>query len=202
MRARQKLDRLHHACDLTLRVAGAARDPIVRVHPWFYDLSSEGDPVLMDVKVLSGCSPVRHALIARGEFPEQDLRIWQQVALERIRLNDASGPPTLENAPEVDSVTRDKVMSHLAEALTEASGAPIEQHATAFGTILVATLGEPHHLAFAIEGSWPMNILEVHRMNRNAGTTDSIDTRDGLIASDIASIVGIFHAAKSAREKA
>jgi hypothetical protein len=187
--------------EIIVTTEGAARDPIVRVHPWFYDLSAEGDPVLMDVKVLSGCSPIRHALITRSEFPEQALRIWEQVPLERVRLTNASGPPVLENAPEIDPVTRDKVMSHLADALAQESGAPVEQHATAFGTILVTTLGEPHHLAFAIEGGWPLSVLEVHRMNRNMGTTDSIDTPDGLIASDIAGIVGIFHAAKSGRER-
>ena len=90
-------------------------------------------------------------------------------------------------------------MGHLAEALKQASGAPIEQHATAFGHILVAKLEEPHHLAFAIDRKWPMSVLEVHRLDRNAGTAEPITTRDGLVVPDVAGLVEVFRAAKAGK---
>jgi len=132
--------------------------------------------------------------------PEQALRIWEQVPLERVRLNDASGPAVLENAPEIDPVTRDKVMSHLADAFAQASGAPVEQHATAFGAILVVTLGDPqspclrHRKRLADERAGGASHGPQHGhdlFHRNARR---------LIASDIAGMLGIFHAAKSGRE--
>lgn len=59
---------------------GSQQEPIVRLHPWFYDLSVEGDPTAMVVKVLAGCSPIRQALIARGDLAEQTPRLGDRAA--------------------------------------------------------------------------------------------------------------------------
>lgn len=176
---------------------GSYHKSIIRVHPWFYDLSVEGEPAALRVKVLCGCSPIRQALIVQGKFPEQSLRAWEDVPLERVRLGDQSDPPSLETLSDLDATTRERTLSHLVEALRQVSGGPIEQHTTAFGHIVVARIEEPHHLAFAIDGKWPMSVLEIHRLDRNAGTTTPISTRDGLIAVDIAGIVEVFRAAKA-----
>ena len=66
--------------EIIVTTEGSQHEPIVRLHPWFYDLSVEGDPTAMAVKVLPGCSPVRQALITRGELPEQILRAWEDRA--------------------------------------------------------------------------------------------------------------------------
>ena len=57
--------------EIIVTTEGLQHRPIVRLHPWFYDLSVEGDPAPMATKVLPGCSPIRQALIARGNLPEQ-----------------------------------------------------------------------------------------------------------------------------------
>lgn len=183
--------------EIIVTTEGSQRLPVVRAHPWFYDLSVEADPTVLRVRVLPGCSPIRQALIARGEFPEQSLRAWEEVPLERVRIGDDHDPPSLEKRSDADATTRERTLAHLAEALKQASGSPIEQHATAFGHILVASLEEPCHLAFAIDGKWPMNVLEVHRLDRDAGSTEPISTRDGLMAPDIAGIVEVFRTAKA-----
>jgi hypothetical protein len=183
--------------EIIVTTEGSQHEPIVRVHPWFYDLSVEGEPTALHMNVLPGCSPIRQALIAQGKFPEQSLRAWEVVPLQRVRLSDHSGPPPLEKQADVDATTRERTLTHLAEALKQASGDPIEQHATAFGYILVAKIEEPHHLAFAIDGKWPMSVLEVHRLDRNAGTATPISTRDGLTAPDVAGIVDVFRTAKA-----
>lgn len=183
--------------EIIVTTEGSQHEPIVRVHPWFYDLSVDGDPTAMTVKVLAGCSPIRQALIARGDLPEQTLRAWETAPLDRVRIGGEARPPVLEKAPEVDATTRDRTLAHLAEALTQASGEPIEQHTTAFGHIFVAKLTRHHHLAFAIEGKWPMTVLEVHQLNRNDGTTEVISAPDGLTAPDAAGVVAAFRAAKA-----
>jgi len=184
--------------EIIVTTEGSHYRPIVRVHPWFYDLSVEDEPTTLRVKVLPGCSPIRQALVASGKFPEQSLRAWEGVPLQRVRLSDCGDPPSLEEEQaDVDATTRERTLSHLADALKQASGGPIEQHATAFGHILVARIEEPNHVAFAIDGKWPMSVLEVHRLDRNAGTTTPISTRDGLMAPDVAGIVEVFRAAKS-----
>jgi hypothetical protein len=183
--------------EIIVTTEGSQSEPVVRIHPWFYDLSGEADPSALSVRVLPGCSPIRQALIRRGEFPEQALRIWEDVPLDRVRIGDDRNSPSLEKQSDVDVTTRERTLLHLAEALKQASGSPIEQHTTAFGHILVANLEGPRHLAFAIDGSWPMNVLEVHLLDRETGTTDPIAAGEGIVAADIGGLVGIFRAAKA-----
>ena len=183
--------------EIIVTTEGSQHQPIVRLHPWFYDLSVEGDPTAMAVKVIPGCSPIRQALIARGSLPEQSLRAWETVPLDRVRISGDVDPPVLEKGPEVDATTRQRTLAHLAEALAQASGEPIEQHTTPFGHIVVAKLEGHNYLAFAIEGQWPMNVLEVHRLNRDDGTTEVVSASDGLIAPDVAAIVAAFRAEKT-----
>jgi hypothetical protein len=184
--------------EIIVTTEGSRREPVIRVNPWFYDLSREDEPSAMSVNVLHGCSPIREALIARRDFPEQSLRAWEEVPLDRIRISDALRPPAREKQPTVDATTRDKTLNYLVSALKDASDAPVEQHATAFGQVLVVKLREPHHLAFAIDGKWPMSVLEVHRLDRESGTTEAISARKGLVAADVAGLVEVFRVAKAA----
>jgi hypothetical protein len=100
----------------------------------------------------------------------------------------------------VDLVTRDKTLSQLADALKQASGSPVEQHSTGFGSVLVAKLHRTNYLGFALSAAWPMNVLEVHRLNRTDGSAASIDAPAGLVAADIQGIVDVFRTAQ-AKEK-
>jgi hypothetical protein len=183
--------------EVIVTTEGSHDAPTVRIHPWSYDLAGESEPAAMSVRVLAGCSPIRQALIARGALPEQTLHLWENVPLQRIRIGDAVHPPTLDRATDVDAMTREKTLAHLTEALQAASGAPIEQHATAFGHILVATLKEPRHLAFAIDKNWPMSVLEIHRLDRTTGSAEPISARAGMNVLDIEHIVEAFRTAKA-----
>lgn len=185
--------------EIIVTTEGSKQAPSVRIHAWHYDLPGEGEPTPMSVRVLSGCSPVRQALIARRALPEQSLPMWGSMPLDRIRLGDAAHPPALARPTDVDAMTREKTLAQLTEALTVASGAPIEQHATAFGHIVVATLKEPHHLAFAIDRNWPMNVLEVHRLDRTTGNAEPISAREGMTILDIEHIVETFRAAQTGK---
>lgn len=183
--------------EIIVTTEGSRQAPTVRIHPWLYDLGSEEEPSAMSVTVHAGCSPVREALSARGVFPEQSLKEWQSFPLNRVRIGDAAEPPALGENPAVDLATRDRALSHLTQALERESGYPVEQHSTAFGKILVAQLKEPHHLAFAIEQKWPMNVLEVHCLDRTRGDAKQIDTPTGLTVPDINGIVQVYRAAKA-----
>lgn len=172
-------------------------DPTVRIHPWLYDLAGEANhPFVLDVKVLPGISPVREALIARRVLPEQTLAAWEGMPLQRIRIGAGATPPTLEPTRDVDGATREQVLRHLAEALQEISGGPVEQHVTGFGCVLVAPLDGPLHLAFALGSAWPMGILEVHRLNRDTGTSEPVDQTSGLTAIDVPRVLEIYRAAR------
>ena len=183
--------------EIIVTTEGAESEPTVCIHPWFYDLASEGNPVAMNVKVLAGCSPIRQALLTRGALPEQELSAWERVPLTRLRIGHDTHPPAVEQAPDVDATTRDRTLAHLAKALTEASGGPIEQHKTAFGEIVVAKLMREQHLAFAIEAKWPMSVLEIHHINRTSGTTEPLSVPAGLLAFDITGMVNAYSANKS-----
>lgn len=175
-------------------------DPTVRIHPWTYDLASDANnPFPLQVKVLPGISPVREALLARRVLAEQSLAAWEGVSLQRIRIGADAGPPTLEPMRDIDGETRQKVLLHLAEALQEVSSAPVEQHFTGFGCILVVQLDGPNHLAFALATAWPMDLLEVHCLNRDTGTTEPLDHSSGIVAIDVPRVVEIYRAARRAR---
>lgn len=173
-------------------------DPTVRIHPWIYDLAGDANnPFPLQVKVLPGISPVRETLLTRGVLPEQSLAAWEGVSLQRIRIGSDAGPPVLEPARDIDNETRQKALLHLATGLQEASGAPVEQHVTGFGCILVVQLHGSHHLAFALASAWPMSVLEVHRLNRESGTTEPLDQPAGLAAIDVPRVIDLYRAAQN-----
>jgi hypothetical protein len=179
---------------------GTRGEPFVRIHPWLYDLSARNDgPLPLRLKVLPGMSPIRQALISRKSLPEQDLAAWDKVPLRRIRVGSEVAPPALEALSEVDPLTREKTLTHLAEALQGESGDEVEQHITGFGSILVARLKGAEYLAFALSAAWPMTVLDIHRMNRTSGTTEPQKKPTNLAATDVEGIVKAFKAAKASK---
>lgn len=171
--------------------------PTIRIHPWLYDLSGKiNDPLPLRVKVLPGLSPIRQALIAQQARPEQDFQGWKKIPLHRIRIGTATAPPTLEAAFDVDTITREKTLSQFVAALQQASGHVVEHHPTGFGSVIVAEIKKPHHLAFALGAAWPMPVLEIDRLNRDHGSSDPIQTPEGLSALDVARLIEIFNCEK------
>ena len=182
--------------EIIVTLEDARNEPRIRIHPWLYDFSTdETQPFRSQIKVLPGVSPVREALLATGALQEQELFAWNRIALQRVRLSADDTPPRLEPKQDVDTTTRETMLSHLTEALQEASGSPVEFHSTGFGCVLVAKLHEPHYLALALGTAWPMAILEVHRLNRETGTTDVIAVPSGLVALDIPRVLDVFKSA-------
>ena len=78
------------------------------------------------------------------------------------------------------------------EALANESGTAVEHHTTGFGTILVAKLVEPFYLAFALASAWPMPVLEVHRMDRSNGLTETVESPAALTALDVPGVIAVF----------
>jgi transcriptional regulator with XRE-family HTH domain len=184
--------------EIIVTLDGSQSEPLIRIHPWIYDLSGTDDaPLPTRVKVLPGVSPVRQALVTRRALPEQELRGWEKISLHRIRIGADTAPPSGEPALDVDSGTRERVLAHVAEALARESGVPIEHHTTGFGSILVAKIAEPQYFALALGSVWPMPILEVHLLNRSNGSTTPVESEAGLNALDISGIIAAFRRASA-----
>ncbi len=183
---------------------GKHDDPTIRIHPWIYNLSSrDREPLPLHVKVLPGLSPVRQALVARRVLPEQEFLAWEKLPLHRIRIGSSAAPPTLEPRVEADITTRERTLAHIAEALQAASGTSVENHSTGFGSVLVAKLKGPYYLAFALGAAWPMAVLEVHRLNRDDGSTEPImASPTDLVALNVQGIVEVFRSARASEERA
>ena len=175
-------------------------EPLVRIHPWLYDLSARTGPQPLRLKVLPGMSPIRQALITRRVLPEQNFSAWEKVPTQRIRIGAEVSPAALETASDVDSATREKILSQLADALQKESGDEVEHHVTGFGSILVAHLRDAEHLAVAIAAAWPMAVLDIHLMNRTSGTTEPLKKHVNLVAADIAGIVKVYQSARANKE--
>jgi transcriptional regulator with XRE-family HTH domain len=173
-------------------------DSTLRVHPWFYDLStSEAGPYPMHLKVLPGISPVRESLLKQKLLPEQELFSWEKTGLSRIRIGADAAQPVLEPARDVDAATMENVLKHLSRALQAESQGNIERHHTSFGSVLAAKLRGHQYLALALGGTWPLPILEIHRLDRETGRTEVVDAPTNLSVLDIASVLAIYR-----REKA
>jgi hypothetical protein len=184
--------------EIIVTVEDSERDQIIRIHPWLYDLSGDqNNPTPLSIKVLRGLSPIRQALLASGTLPEQQFASWQKIPFDCIRIGDEKSPPALEPPTAVDATTRDKTLAKLASALQAASTEAIEQHRTGFGYVLVAKLREPHYVGFALSADWPLPVLEVHRLNRDTGSNESLPLTAALTASDIPAILEIYRAAKA-----
>src|SRR6185503_7431595 len=83
--------------DIIVTLEDTRSEPIVRIHPWLYDLSSShSQPHPLRVKVLPGLSPVRQSLLARGAFPDQKLQAWEKMSLNRVRIGQDAFPVALE----------------------------------------------------------------------------------------------------------
>ena len=179
--------------EIIVTLEDSLSEPRIRINPWIYDLSSEDSgPFPLQVKILPGLSPIRQALIASRALPDQELFEWEKVPMHRVRIGTADSIPALGSAQDVDSTTRERTLVHLAAALQEASGHPVEQHSTGFGCVLVVRLNEPYYIAFALAAAWPMAVLEVHCLNRDAGTTDPLDAPAGLTALDTPLLLDVF----------
>jgi transcriptional regulator with XRE-family HTH domain len=184
--------------EIIVTLDGSQSEPLIRIHPWIYDLSGTNDaPLPTRVKVLPGVSPVRQALVTRRALAEQELHGWEKISLQRIRIGADTAPPSVEPASDVDSGTRERVLAHVAEALARESGAPIEHHTTGFGSILVAKIAEPHYFAVALGSVWPMPVLEVHLLNRLNGSTTPVESPASLNALNIPGIVAALRKAST-----
>jgi len=183
--------------EIIVTLEGGKDEPTIRISPWLYELSG-GDrgPFPLRVKVLPGLSPIRQALLARRALPEQELFVWEQVSLNRIRIGPDAAPPSFERAADVDALTRERTLSHLGEALQKESGGTVEQHATGFGSVLVAKLSGEEYIAFAVGGAWPMNVLEVYRLNRSDGSTLPTKAPGDLFVPNIQGILDVYRAAR------
>jgi transcriptional regulator with XRE-family HTH domain len=195
-------NQFHGMTEIIVTLEEGRGEPLVRIHPWIYELpSGDGEPYPLKIKVLAGVSPIRQALLSRRVLPEQELFAWEKISLARIRIGNESAAPTPEPAIEVDPMTRERVLSHLAEALREASGDAVELHGTGFGCVLVANLNESECLGFALGSQWPTPLLEVHRIDRRAGSTEPIPMPSDVVAPDIKRIVEFFKAQQRARKR-
>ncbi len=195
-------NQLPSMAEIIVTIDDDRNESYARIHPWHYDLSTERvEPLPMAVKVLPGLSPIREALMATGTMPEQQFSAWQGIALDLIRVaEDASVPRLEKESVVVGAEVKHQVRERLVTALQGVSGNSVELHETAFGSVVVAQLKPPYHLAFAIGKNWPMTILEVHRLNRESGSTEIIETASDMNCLDINGVVKLFERQKAARE--
>jgi transcriptional regulator with XRE-family HTH domain len=172
--------------------------PDVTIDSYIYPGPSIEHPSLVSLIVVDGISPVREALIAAEELPEQQWDSWTAFPVERLVLH--------EPLPRLSS--RDQKLTHVAsrstlelarQALEQVSGSHVEHHPAAFGYILVvpASPNNDEFVAFAISAQWPHSILEVHWIDRRQGTTHALDMDvTGLTALAKQRLVSVFTAVR------
>lgn len=155
---------------------GTPDTPLVRVHPWVYaSVEDAPDPMIAEFAVVPGTSPVREVLLARGALPEQDLGRWTELPPARVRAGGDREPVGPSGKVATPTPISDRIVEHARQALEEASGGHVEQHPTAFGSILAVPLDESRLVGIAVSGEWPHAILEVDWIDRGLRATESVD---------------------------
>jgi hypothetical protein len=148
--------------------------------------------------VVAGISPIREALMAVEELPEQQWASWTSFPTDKLQLH--------EPLPRLSS--RDQKLTQLAsrsaielarQALEQVSGGHVEHHSAPFGHILVAPAStKDGFVAFAINAEWPHSILEVDWIDRRQGMTRALDVDlAGVTALAKQRLVGIFTAVRT-----
>ena len=162
-------------------------EPVVRIHPWIYELpSDDAQPYPLRVRVLPGISPIRQALLARRALPEQEVVHLEKISLSRIRIGTDSAAPRSNRHPKS---THDQGANDRAPCRSATRGQRRCSRSSWHGIRLriVANLNSKQCLGFALGAAWPMPVLEVHRIDRTAGTTEPIPVPSGIVAPDIKS---------------
>ena len=170
-------------------------DQGIHIHPYAY-LHLPSDRITHIVPIiLAGTSPVRDALMQRGLLPEQQLESHTSFPLDRIVLPREPLPRVPGLVGPVAQPITDRVIKRSVSELEAATSSPVEVHDTTFGFVLVAQVTDSHHVAIAVDGTWPHAVLQIDWMNRSTGTSEELSID---IAS--ASILNSSHLLKLYRD--
>ena len=174
--------------------------PAVHVHPYAYlDLPSDQITDVVPI-VLSGISPVRDALIQNRLLPEQQLTAHTACPLARLSIPYEPLPRVDgRSGPVADPISNRAIKRATAELETITSS-PVEIHDTAFGFILVCPVTDAHHVAVAIDRTWPHAILQADWMDRENGRSDELSVDlSSAVALDSAQLKRVFLDAKRSK---
>jgi len=148
----------------------------IEIHPYVYlDLPSHPlqEAVLI---VLKGISPVRSALTAGSDLPEQELDSFSSMPTERISIpvEPLGRVPGTEGLPAAQISERllTKTMSELA---TMSSG-ELELYREFFGFVIIVPVNDKENIAFAFDKEWPHALLQVDWMDRECGSSEELPT--------------------------
>lgn len=177
--------------------------PVVRIHPWIYaSVRDVADPIIGELVVVRGMSPVREALLARGALPEQELACWTALPAARVRLGNDPEPVTPSGGAPTLAAISDRIVAHARLALEEASGGHVEHHPTAFGSILAVPVDESRLVGIAVSGEWPHAILEVDWIDRELRATESVNVTMPKTLLVPGEVVALYHAVRNLKSGA
>lgn len=179
---------------------GFDSDKKVQINPYVYAEPGLSTPAEAGLIVLKGISPVRQALINSGLRSDQRFSLYTSFPVENLLIpkEPLGRLACLEGRP-IDYVT-DRAVRRARSELEILSRDNVEEHKTQFGYILVASIGT-QCIAFAADGKWPHQILQVNWIDRATGKTDELqmDLSDRALIN-LADLREIFSAAKNRRQ--
>jgi hypothetical protein len=178
---RQRIRRLGQRNDLGLMAEiivtldGNKSEPIASLHPWTYAVAgADTAPQNARLVVAPGTSPLREALLARGALPEQRLDRWREMSMHQVRLPGATVEEWSPRSIPDGRYFHDRIVAEGQRALEQATGRPVERHATSFGVVLVAPVTDTEFVGFAIDSAWPGRVLEVDWIDRRRQSAEPV----------------------------
>lgn len=147
----------------------------IKINPFVYADLPSYDLTDGGLIVLKGLSPVRAALIALSEYPEQNLNAYSSFNYENLLIPVEKVDKDFGNIDFYNNRISEKLIAKLVSQLNELSYGQSEIHKQPFGFIVVIPMNQHENVAFAIAKDWPNKILQVNWINRLHGTNDEID---------------------------
>ena len=158
----------------------------IHIHPYAYlHLPSDRITDIAPI-VLAGTSPVREALARQRLLPEQQLESHASFSMDRVVVPREPLPRVPGQIGPIVQPISNRVVTQAIAELEVATGNPTEFHDTAFGFVVVAQVTSDHHIAIAVDGTWPHMVLQVDWMDRKAGTSEELPidtTRSSVLNS-------------------
>lgn len=172
--------------------AGHAR-PDVTIDSYLYPGPSVDHPTSVPLIVAAGVSPIREALMAAENFPEQQWASWTSFPVEKLTLHEPLPRLTSHDQKLTQGVSR-TVLELARQTLEQASGSHVEHHPAGFGHVLVATASPNNEfVAFAVGAEWPHPVLEVDWIDRQQGTAHAVEVDlAGLTALALPRLGSVF----------
>ena len=152
----------------------------IKINPYAYLNLPSHTLTNATLAVLPGISPVRAALIANSDLPDQELDSFSSFSLKNLHIPEAKcDQSAVLQAASANRMSERLIDKRIADLSAIASGAP-ELYREPFGYIIAVPANSNNFVGFAFSNDWSHELLQIEWIDRSTGKTEEIPNELGL----------------------